>query len=166
MTHQHDTARPDTRRPTGASERRAAADGRRPGKRLRMAAFAVIALGVGALALTLVVGRLLPPAATDVTAVQVHASMGGFEPPALTVKAGQTVRVEFSSMDTAFHSDGGGRHQFAIDELAIDWQVGPESSEVFEFTAPTTPGAYAWYCDICCGGKANPSMQGELTVSA
>ena len=151
MTRQHTTARPDTRR---------------PGKRLRIAAFAVIALGVGALALALVVGRLLPPAATDVTAVQVHASMGGFEPPALSVKAGQTVRVEFSSMDTAFHSDGGGRHQFAIDELDIDWQVGPESSEVFEFTAPTTPGTFTFYCGICCGGKENPSMQGELTVSA
>lgn len=151
MTRQHATIHPATRR---------------PGKRLRMAVFAVIALSVGALALTLVVGRLLPPAATDVTAVQVHASMGGFEPPALTVKAGQTVRVEFSSMDTAFHSDGGGRHQFAIDDLDIDWQVGPESSEVFEFTAPTTPGRFAFYCDICCGGKENPSMQGELTVSA
>ena len=151
MTRQHTTARPDTRR---------------PGKRLRIAAFAVIALGVGALALALVVGRLLPPAATDVTAVQVHASMGGFEPPALSVKAGQTVRVEFSSMDTAFHRDGGGRLQCAIDELAIDWQVGPESSEVFEFTAPTTPGTFTFYCGICCGGKENPSMQGELTVSA
>ncbi len=151
MTRQHPTAHPDARRPV---------------KRLRMAAFAVIALGVGALALSLVVGRLLPPAATDVTAVQVHASMGGFEPPTLSVKAGQSVRVEFSSMDTALHSDGGGRHQFAIDELDIDWQVGPESSEVFEFTAPTTPGTFTFYCDICCGGKANPSMQGELTVSA
>lgn len=166
MTRRHDTTHPDVRHPAHPPGQSAVAEGRRPGRRLRMVAFAVIALGVGALALTLVVGRLLPPAATDVTAVQVHASMGGFDPPALTVKAGQTVRVEFSSMDTAFHSDGGGWHQFAIDQLDLDWQVGPESSEVFEFTAPTTPGAYAWYCDICCGGKANPSMQGELTVRA
>ncbi|MEX1173012.1 MAG: cupredoxin domain-containing protein [Chloroflexota bacterium] len=126
----------------------------------------MIALGVGALALSLVVGRLLPPAATDVTAAQVHASMGGFDPATLSVKAGDTLKVEFSSMDTQFHSDGGGWHQFAIDELGIDWKVGPESSEVFEFTAPTTPGTFTFYCDICCGGKENPTMRGELTVSA
>ncbi|MFP5343942.1 MAG: cupredoxin domain-containing protein [Candidatus Limnocylindria bacterium] len=126
----------------------------------------MIALGVGALALSLVIGRLLPPAATDVTAVQVHASMGGFDPATLSVKAGETFKVEFSSMDTPFHSDGGGWHQFAIDELGIDWKVGPESSEVFEFTAPARPGTFVFYCDICCGGKENPSMRGELTVTA
>ena len=165
MTRQRDTSHSDTHRPTGPSGHRVTQEGPPPGRRLRTIAFTAIALSVSALALALVVGRLLPPAATDVTAVQVHASMGGFDPPALTVKAGQTVRVEFSSMDTAFHSDGGGWHQFAIDELDLDWQVGPESSEVFEFTAPATPGAYAFYCDICCGGKENPSMQGELTVT-
>lgn len=166
MTSQHDRSHPAARPSNGKSRRRPAAEGRRPGRGFRVAAFAVIALGVGALALSLVVGRLLPPAATDVTAVQVHASMGGFEPPALSVKAGQTVKVEFSSMDTAFHSDGGGWHQFAVEELGIDWKVGPESSEVFEFTAPATPGTFTFYCGICCGGKENPSMRGELTVTA
>jgi plastocyanin len=128
--------------------------------------FAVIALVVGAGAIGLVVTRLQGPGATDTAAVQVHASMGGFEPAALTVKAGQPVKIELSSMDTSMHSDGGGRHQFAIDVLDIDWQVGPLSSEVFEFTAPTTPGTYSWYCDICCGGRENPTMQGKLTVAA
>jgi len=113
-----------------------------------------------------VVSRLQGPAAADTSALQVHANMGGFDPPALTVTAGQTVKVELSSMDTSMHSDGGGWHQFAIDALGIDWKVGPLSSEVFEFTAPSTPGTYPWYCDICCGGKENPSMQGELTVTA
>ena len=133
---------------------------------LRLGVFAVIAVVVGGAALALVFGRLQGPAATDTTALQVHASMGGFEPGALTVKAGQTVRVEFSSMDTPYHSDGGGWHQLAIDELGIDWKVGPESSEVFEFVAPAEAGTYAFYCDICCGGKENPSMQGRLTVTA
>jgi plastocyanin len=127
-------------------------------------AFAALTLIVGGLAIALVVSRLMGPAATDAAAVQVHASMGGFDPPALTVKAGERVRVEFSSMDTSMHSDGGGWHQLAIDDLGIDWKVGPLSSDVFEFTAPGA-GAYSWYCDICCGGKANPSMQGTLTVT-
>ena len=54
----------------------------------------------------------------------------------------------------------------AIDALGINWKVGPLSSKVFRFTAPATPGRYAFYCDICCAGKENPSMQGELTVTA
>jgi len=133
---------------------------------LRVAAFGVIALLVGALAVGLVVSRLQGPSATDTAAVQVHASMAGFDPAALTVKAGQTVKVELTSMDSSMHSDGGGWHQFAIDALGINWKVGPESSKVFEFTAPAAAGTYSWYCDICCGGKANPSMQGKLTVTA
>ena len=138
----------------------------RSSRPLRMVLFAAIALVVGVGAVALVAARLQGPGATDTAAVQVHASMGGFEPAALTVKAGQLVKIELSSMDTSMHSDGGGRHQFAIDELGIDWQVGPLSSQVFELTAPATPGTYSWYCDICCGGKENPSMQGKLTVAA
>ncbi len=133
---------------------------------LRLAAFLVIALAIGGIAIGLVVSRLQGPGATDTAAIQVHASMGGFDPPALTVKAGQTLKIELSSMDTSMHSDGGGWHEFAIDALGIDWKVGPLSSEVFEFTAPATAGTYDFYCDICCGGKENPSMQGKLTVTA
>ena len=133
---------------------------------VRVALFGVIAVLVGGLAVTLVVDRLVPPAATDATAVQVRADMGGFDPGSMTVRAGETVRVEFTSLDTPFHADGGGWHQLAIDTLGIDWQVGPESSQVFELVAPDEPGTYDWYCDICCGGKENPSMQGTLTVTA
>ena len=141
--------------------------GPRSGSRpLRFALFGALVLVVGGLAVALVVSRLQGPAATNAAALQVHASMGGFDPPALTVKAGQPVKVELSSMDTSMHSDGGGRHQFAIDALGIDWKVGPLSSKVFEFTAPSAAGTYTWYCDICCGGKENPSMQGRLTVTA
>ena len=132
---------------------------------VRIGLFAVIALVIGGAALALVAGRLQGPTPSDAAAIQVHASMGGFEPGALTIKAGQAVRVEFSSMDTPYHSDGGGWHQFAVDELGIDWKVGPESSEVFGFTAPIEAGRYTFYCDICCGGKENPSMQGILTVT-
>ena len=133
---------------------------------VRLAIFAGLVLIVGGVAIGLVATRLQGPGATDTAAVQVHASMGGFDPSGLTVKAGQTVKVELSSMDTSMHSDGGGWHQFAIDALDINWKVGPLSSKVFEFTAPATAGTYSWYCDVCCGGKENPSMQGKLTVTA
>jgi cytochrome c oxidase subunit II len=150
---------------TASSERRAPAVSAVP-RRVRLGLFGVIAVFVGGLAVTLLVDRLLPPAATDVTALQVRADMGGFDPGSMTVRAGETVRVEFTSLDTPFHADGGGWHQLAIDALGIDWQVGPKSSQVFELVAPDEPGTYDWYCDICCGGKENPSMQGTLTVTA
>ncbi len=153
------------RRAAARAERERPADPRlsRP---VRLAIFGVIALLVGGAAIGLVVTRLAGPAATDAAALQVHASMGGFDPPALSVKAGQRVKVELSSMDSSMHSDGGGWHQLAIDALGINWKVGPESSTVFEFTAPATAGTYSWYCAICCGGKATPSMQGQLPVTA
>ena len=170
MTHRSGTSRtpdhfPQSRRGgVPAHEDRPGARGllSRP---LRLTVFAVLALVVGGAAIGLVVSRLQGPGATDTAAIQVHASMGGFNPPALTVKAGQVVKVELISMDSSMHSDGGGWHQLAIDALGIDWKVGPESGKVFTFTAPATAGTYSWYCDICCGGKANPSMQGTLTVT-
>ena len=150
-------------RPNHPSEARPAL---RLPRSIRLIAFTGIAVFVGVAAIGLVVTRLLPGTATDVTAIQMSASMGGFEPPVMQVEAGSTVRVEFASTDTPFHSDGGGWHELAIEELGIDWKVAPQSRQVFEFTAPSKPGTYAFYCDICCGGQENPSMQGRLTVTA
>ncbi|MDA8202673.1 MAG: cupredoxin domain-containing protein [Chloroflexi bacterium] len=167
MTRRESTSRLPTHRPgpgasTGGAGRRRH---QRPDRRLRLALFSGIALVVGALAVSLVVSRLQPPGATDATALQVHTSMGGFEPAALAVKAGQEVRIELANMDTQFHADGGGWHEFAVDELGVDWKVGPEESRVFTLTAPAA-GTYTWYCGICCGGRDNPSMRGTLTVTA
>ena len=171
MSRRSRTTRVATTQPSPRRQPAASRHGQRDARPLvprpfRLAVFAATALVVGGVAVGLVVARLQGPGATDAAAVQVRASMGGFDPPAMTVKAGQTVRIELSSMDTSMHSDGGGWHQFAVDALGINWKVGPLSSEVFEFTAPATAGTYSWYCDICCGGKENPSMQGELTVAA
>ena len=91
--------------------------------------------------------------------------MTGFDPSTLTVKAGQTVRIEFSSTDTAFHSDGGGWHQFASEELGLDFKVGPLSEQLVSFTVDK-PGTYGFYCNVCCAGKANPYMNGRLIVEA
>lgn len=153
-------------RRTAERAERDRASQRRLSRPLRWVIFAAVAAVVGIGAISLVVVRLMPPPVTDAAALQVRASMAGFDPPALTVKAGQPVKIEFASTDTSMHSDGGGWHQFAVDDLDIDWKVGPESSKVFTFTAPTAPGTYAYYCDVCCGGKENPSMQGTLTVTA
>ncbi len=154
-------------RPASASAGSAPRHERRlPSKLLRIVVFGGLAVLIGAAAIALVVIRLTPPAPTDPAALQVRASMDGFTPPALAVKAGRVIKIELASTDTSMHSDGGGWHELAIDALGVDWKVGPESSRVFELPASTPPGTYAWYCDICCGGKENPSMQGTLTVSA
>jgi heme/copper-type cytochrome/quinol oxidase subunit 2 len=67
--------------------------------------------------------------------------------------------------DTRFHTDGGGWHQFAIDELGVNAKVGPESIQLVTFT-PAREGTYDFYCDVCCAGKQSPSMRGRLEVSA
>ena len=134
--------------------------------RLRLAAFAVIALFVGGAAVGLVVSRLAGPSASDVSAVPMVASMAGFDPAALTVKAGSVVKIDLIDRDTSMHADGGGVHSFHIDSLNVHQKVQPESDLVFSFTAPTTPGTYDFYCDTCCGGKENPAMHGILTVTA
>ena len=133
---------------------------------LRLGVFGATVLVVGIVAVDLVIVRLQPPGTPEAGALQVHASMDGFDPDQLTVKAGEDVKLQLASMDTSMHSDGGGWHEFAIDALKVDFKVGPESSQVFSFKAPSTPGTYEFYCDICCGGKENPSMQGKLTVTA
>ena len=171
MTGQHPRAHTEAAQPRSVRRAAARAERDRPAvprrsRPLRLALFAVISIVVGVGAIGLVISRLQGPAATDTAAIQVHASMGGFSPSALTVKAGQPVKIELSSMDNSMHSDGGGWHEFAIDALGIDWKVGPLSTQVFDFTAPTKVGTYNFYCNICCGGKENPSMQGTLTVTA
>lgn len=131
---------------------------------LRLAAFGLVALVVIGAAAALIASRVVGPAPPGAGELAVRASMGGFDPGSLVVRPGETVRIQLTSLDTPFHSDGGGWHQFAIDDLGVDWRVGPQDSKVFELTAPTTAGTYTWYCDICCGGRENPSMRGTLTV--
>jgi hypothetical protein len=61
-----------------------------------------------------------------------EAAIDGFSMPQITAKVGAPVTVQLRSLDTPYHTDGGGKHQFAIDER----------------------------------GKANPTMQGTLVVTA
>jgi len=91
-------------------------------------------------------------------------SMGGFTPPNVEAKAGETVVIELVNSDNSMHSDGGGWHQLASDELGFDYRIAPESNKFIELKVDE-PGEYAIYCDVCCGGKENPYMQGKIIVS-
>jgi cytochrome c oxidase subunit II len=95
---------------------------------------------------------------------QVRISMSGFTPPKIEMKAGVTQSIELVNLDNNMHSDGGGWHQFASDELVFNYKVAPEKKKMIELTIDK-PGVYTFYCDICCGGKENPTMQGQIIVS-
>lgn len=91
--------------------------------------------------------------------------MSGFDTSEICVKAGQPVTVHLTSLDNSHHTAGGGKHQWAVDELGVSIIAPPEGSNYATFT-PRAPGTYTFNCDICCGGRANPSMQGTLIVEA
>lgn len=89
--------------------------------------------------------------------------MAGFTPARLSVPTDRSVRLMIVNPDSSHHTDGGGVHQFAVPKLGIDVKIPPETNMVV--TLPVAPpGEYPFYCDTCCGGKENPTMQGVLKV--
>ena len=105
----------------------------------------------------------LPKMAGNV--IDISADMSGFNMKELRVKTGEPVTVRLTSLDNSHHTDGGGKHQWAVDELGVSIIAPPEGTNLATFT-PDKPGTYTFYCDICCGGRANPTMQGTLIVEA
>ena len=134
--------------------------------RRRATAFVVIGVLVLGAAGYLLYGafakRELAP--IDGNTIDIAADMGGFTRKEVRVKAGEPVTVRLTSLDNSHHTDGGGKHQWAVDELGISLVAPPLGSNYVTFT-PGKPGTYTFYCDICCGGRANPTMSGRLVVS-
>lgn len=127
--------------------------------------FALVAAVVLIVAGVLLLRNVNQSEQTDPTATAVHVSMSGFNPNTLTAKVGATLKVELINMDNGYHTDGGGWHDFVMPRFAMNMTVQPLGHNVF--TVPTSqPGTYTWYCDICCGGKDNPSMIGTVNVVA
>lgn len=132
--------------------------------RSRAIAFGVIAFVVVGLT-AIFLWRAFAPVPSAAADVRVQTTMEGFTPSAIRAKVGKPITIQLINRDSSFHTDGGGWHQFAIDELGVNAKVGPESTELVTLT-PTRAGTYEFYCDVCCGGKENPSMRGRLEVSA
>ena len=136
-------------------------------RRIRTVSFAVVViavLGVAGFYIKQAFFRPPPPAMAG-NVIDVTGSMSGFDKTEIHVKVGQPVTVRLTSMDNAGHTDGGGKHQWAVDELGVNIIAQPESSNSVTFT-PTKAGSFMFYCDICCGGKANPTMNGTLVVES
>lgn len=137
----------------------------RPTPRTRAAMFAVLAIGALGLAGLYIRQTFWPlqPASTTPRVVDIRGSMNGFDRSELHVKLGLPVTIRLTSVDNPLHTDGGGRHQWAVDELRVNLIAPPAGSNTVTFT-PEKAGKYVFYCDICCGGRANPSMSGTLIV--
>jgi cytochrome c oxidase subunit 2 len=132
---------------------------------LRAAIFAILALAVTGGAIYALWPKELAmtdPAPVD---VELRIDMAGFTPPTISAPADRLVRVRIVNPDSGHHSDGGGVHGFTIVKLGVDAKVQPETTQVVTIP-PSAAGEYAFYCDTCCGGKENPSMQGVLKLKA
>ncbi|MEW6568623.1 MAG: cupredoxin domain-containing protein [Chloroflexota bacterium] len=151
--------------PVGKREARQRARLRR--RRMRRLIFGSLALAVLVTAGYLIAGDLFrpPPAPMAGNVIDIAADMAGFDETEIRVPVGQPVTIRLTSLDNSYHTDGGGRHQWAIDELDVNIIAPPEGNSCATFT-PDQPGEYLFYCDICCGGRANPSMQGRLIVES
>jgi cytochrome c oxidase subunit II len=102
---------------------------------------------------------------TPEATIPVAISMSGFSPNLLAARVGQRIDLQLINRDNSLHSDGGGWHQLAIDALGLDFMVAPLSESEVSFTVDS-PGTYDFYCGVCCGGRANPYMHGQLVVEA
>ena len=136
-------------------------------KLIRALAFGAVVIVVLAVATSLLVSAFSRPAlpALAGNVIDISADMGGFNKQEIRVKVGQPVTIRLTSLDNSHHTDGGGKHQWAVDELNASVIAPPEGSNTVTFT-PGKTGEFTYYCDICCGGRANPTMQGKLIVEA
>jgi len=107
----------------------------------------------------------VPPLPDAANVIDLTADMSGFSQEEIRVKVGQPVTVRLRSLDNSMHTDGGGKHQWAVEELGVDIVAPPEGIAKATFT-PTKAGEYTFFCDICCGGKANPTMNGKIIVES
>ena len=128
---------------------------------LRLTVFAAVVVLVVGAATWLLRPQQISQGSVDQT---IEVTMAGFTPPNLAIAAGKPTTIRLINPDSSHHTDGGGVHQFAVPGLGLDVKVQPESDKVFTIPAAKA-GTYDFYCDVCCGGKENPSMQGKIVVS-
>jgi plastocyanin len=129
----------------------------------------VAVLAVGAyLAFGDFLGR--PAGGGGAGAISVQASMAGFSPSEIRVRAGEVVMIDFWTQDSPGHLQGG-VHTMISDEMGLQATLpgaaaASTSRVAVQFRAPGAPGVYDIYCDTCCGGRESPTMHGKVIVEA
>lgn len=97
----------------------------------------------------------------SVAAVGAYPVNPSFDPSTASVPAGALVHVTFTNSDLVPLID----HNWVVEGVpdAGSPIVGPGESADFDFTAPATPGSFAYYCSL--GDHRDRGMDGTLTVS-
>ena len=87
--------------------------------------------------------------------IEIRVSRGGFRPPTLTLRRGETVRVVLRSDDV--------EHCFALDAYRIEKRITPGRTTEFELT-PDRVAVLEFYCCLESGPAAE-TERGQLVVS-
>jgi len=77
-----------------------------------------------------------------------------FDPPTITVKQGDKVRLKVKSIDV--------EHGFSLPDFDIKVNLAPNKEEIIEFTADKK-GTFTFFCSVFCG-EGHRSMKGSLIV--
>jgi Heme/copper-type cytochrome/quinol oxidases, subunit 2 len=125
--------------------------------------FAGLVVGVLALGAFLAFGDFLNRPAAATGSIDVQSSMAGFTPSTITVKAGETVALDWWTQDAAVHLQGG-VHTMISPDLGLNERLPAESRRTVTWTVPNKPGTYDVWCESCCGGKGSPTMHGKIVV--
>ncbi len=84
----------------------------------------------------------------------IEGSSFAFNPAAITVKTGDSVKITFKDSD--------GRHNLVIDGYDLSTKIiGPGATDTIEFTADKT-GTFEYYCSL--PGHKDQGMMGKLVV--
>jgi plastocyanin len=163
-----ETPRRADRRPAAIAARRAAREKARASNgradRTQKFVFGAVVLTVLAVGGFLAFGDFLNrPATTAAGMINVQSSMAGFTPSVITVKAGETVNLDWWTQDAAPHLQGG-VHTMIAPDLGLNEQLAAESRRTVTWTVPNMPGTYDVWCETCCGGKDSPTMHGKIVI--
>ncbi|HLJ78279.1 MAG TPA: cupredoxin domain-containing protein [Acidobacteriaceae bacterium] len=94
------------------------------------------------------------PAEVQRRTVAITAKRFGFEPAEITLKKGEPVQLEFTSLDVS--------HGVRIRELGLDVKARKGQTSQVEFT-PEQTGTFVGRCDVFCG-SGHGSMKLTLHV--
>lgn len=128
------------------------ADGR-DGKRSRVRALALVA--VGAVTLTVLLAPS-PGSASRPTArtLRIEASSFAYDPAVLEVEPGDTVEIELVATDVV--------HGLYLEGYDLALTADPGQTARYAFVADR-PGTFRFYCSVTCG-PLHPFMSGRLKV--
>lgn len=96
-----------------------------------------------------------PPVSSQLREFNVRATQFTFDPPTITVKKGDTVKINLTSVDVS--------HGFAIQEFGLNIMADAGETKSGTFIADTV-GTFRSFCSVFCGG-GHKQMEGTLVVT-